>query len=261
MSFKKKMAVVGGMVALVGSAYVGFGAATTVQNTADAQDQMMRAGGAGPDFTRDEAKLGYAIGAQIAQQMKASDMQKHVDVDAIQAAFQDVLTDKELRMTPEDMQQAQLKHQQKMQEEYAALVKKNAELSEAFIAEKGKEKGVVGTDSGLKYKVVRKGKGKQPTETDTVKVHYEGRLADGTKFDSSHDRGAPASFPVSGVIPGFSEGLMTMKEGAKHTLYIPAGLAYGENGPPQIGPNQALVFEVELIEVVSQEDATSKKEG
>ncbi|MCH2190501.1 MAG: FKBP-type peptidyl-prolyl cis-trans isomerase [Gammaproteobacteria bacterium] len=258
MTFTKKLAAVGGMVVLVGAAYVGFGTVTT-EHKAVAEDKMMTAGGGAPDFTTDEAQLGYAIGAQIAQDMKRSNLQSAVDLAAMKAAFDDVFSGTDLRMTPEAMQMAQQKYQQKLQDEYAAKVKANADASAAFMAENGKKSGIVTTDSGLQYKVVREGKGKQPAETDTVKVHYEGKLADGTKFDSSYDRGQPADFPVRGVIPGFSEGLMAMKEGAKYTLYIPADQAYGENAPASIGPNQALIFEVELIEVLGDEEVSNKK--
>jgi len=258
MNFKQKMAVVGGMVALVGTAYVGLGTVTTT-HTANAQEKSQSKGSTALDMSTDEARLGYTFGVQIAQDMKRSNLQESVDVAALEAAFRDVFNDAELRMTPEDMQAAQVKYQQKVQQEFADLAQKNTDASAAFIAENAKKKGVVTTENGLQYKVEREGKGKQPTETDTVRVHYEGKLIDGTKFDSSYDRGAPADFPVTGVIPGFSEGLLGMKEGAKHTLFIPAEQAYGPNGPPSIGPNQALIFEVELIEVVSQGDATSKK--
>lgn len=251
MTLKNKIAVIGGIFALLGS--------VAVSNVAYAEDKKMTAGGGAPDMSTDAARLGYTFGAQIAQDMKRSGLQDSVDIDALEAAFRDVFSGADLRMTPEDMQAAQQKYQEKAQAEYAAKLKANADASAAFITENGKKKGIVTTDSGLQYKVVRKGKGKQPTANDTVKVHYEGKLMDGTKFDSSYDRGTPADFPVSGVIPGFSEGLMAMKEGAKYTLFIPAGQAYGENAPPSIGPNQALVFEVELIEVVSQADASNKK--
>ncbi len=246
MNFKKKIAVVGGMVALVGATYV---------NTVIAAENNKI------DLTTDKAKLGYSVGVQIATNMKGQNFDKAVSIDAISAALKDVFAGSDLQMTDEQMQQAQLGYQEKLQQEFAALAQNNADSSAAFIEANGKKKGVVSTDSGLQYKVSREGKGKQPTATDTVKVHYEGKLIDGTKFDSSYDRGAPADFPVSGVIPGFSEGLMAMKEGAKHTLFIPASQAYGENGPPSIGPNQALIFEVELIEVVSQADTQTKSQA
>lgn len=255
MNFKKKLTIVGGMVVLVGTAYVGFGALTPDQ-TAVASDKVSTGT---LDLTTDEAQLGYTFGVQIAEDMKRSNLQDAVDVSAISAAFNDVFSGVDLRMSPEDMQAAQQNYQTKVEAEYAEMLQKNADISAAFMAENAKKKGIVTTDSGLQYEVVREGKGKQPSDTDTVKVHYAGKLIDGTQFDSSYDRGQPANFPVSGVIPGFSEGLLAMKEGSKYTLYIPADKAYGENAPASIGPNQALVFEVELIEVISQEDATTKK--
>ena len=255
MTFTKKLTVVGGVVALVGAAYVGFGVVTPEQN-AHAEDKAMHDK---LDFTTDAAQLGYSIGAQIGGSLKQSNMQEVIDLNALKAALDDTLSGGELRMTPEAMALAQQKYQQKLQDEYAAQLQANADASAAFMAENGKKSGVVTTESGLQYKVVREGKGKQPADTDTVKVHYEGKLADGTKFDSSYDRGQPADFPVRGVIPGFSEGLLAMKEGSKYTLYIPADQAYGENGPPSIGPNQALVFEVELIEVLGGDEAENKK--
>ena len=141
----------------------------------------------------------------------------------------------------------------------AAVADKNQTDGDAFLANNAKVDGVKVTESGLQYQVLREGKGKSPVATDTVKVHYQGTLTDGTKFDSSYDRGAPADFPVSGVIPGFAEGLQLMQEGAKYRFTIPAAIAYGADGPPSIGPNQVLVFDVEMIEVVSQ--AGEKKEG
>lgn len=249
MNFKKKMTVVAGMVAMVGTGVL------ATSNVALAEVKA----GSKIDLSNEAAQLGYMYGVRIATDMKRGGLDKSIDVDAIEAAFRDVFSETELQMTEDGMLQVQQAYQQKLQDEYQATLVKNTATSAAFMEKNAKEKGIVTTESGLQYKVVRAGKGKQPTDTDTVKVHYEGKLIDGTKFDSSYDRGAPADFPVSGVIPGFSEGLQAMKEGSKYTLFIPASQAYGENAPPTIGPNQALVFEVELIEVVSQADAEGKK--
>ncbi|WP_353408980.1 FKBP-type peptidyl-prolyl cis-trans isomerase [Arenicella sp. 4NH20-0111] len=257
MNFKKKMTVAAGMVAMVGTAYVGSGL-LPVSNVAFADSKAVQAGSK-IDLSNEASKLGYMYGVRIASDMKRGGLDSSIDVDAIEAAFRDVFSGTDLQMSEEDMVQVQQAYQQKMQDEYQAMIAKNSATSAAFMEKNAKEKGIVTTESGLQYKVVRAGKGKQPSDTDTVKVHYEGKLIDGTKFDSSYDRGTPADFPVSGVIPGFSEGLQAMKEGAKYTLFIPASQAYGENAPPTIGPNQALVFEVELIEVVSQADAEGKK--
>lgn len=120
----------------------------------------------------------------------------------------------------------------------------------AYMEEKAKEEGVVGTGSGLYYKILREGSGDSPTATETVVVHYEGRLIDGTVFDSSYDRGEPAQFQLNRVIPGWTEGVQLMKPGAKFQFYIPSDLAYGDMGSGQlIGPGATLVFDVELLEV------------
>jgi len=124
------------------------------------------------------------------------------------------------------------------------------EQGHEFLARKKKEEGVVETGSGLQYKVLEGGSGKSPAASDTVTVHYEGRLIDGTVFDSSYARGEPIDFPLNRVIPGWTEGVQLMQEGAKHELYLPSDLAYGERGAGgAIGPNETLIFTVELIKV------------
>jgi len=124
------------------------------------------------------------------------------------------------------------------------------EKGEAFLAENAKKEGVKTLPSGLQYKVVKEGTGKQPSKSDTVSVHYKGTLIDGREFDSSYKRGEPAGFPVSGVIKGWTEILQLMKEGAKYQVFIPWQLAYGERGAGDlIGPHETLVFDVELLKV------------
>lgn len=126
----------------------------------------------------------------------------------------------------------------------------NQKKGEQFLADNAKKEGVKTTASGLQYQVIKSGTGKTPGKKDTVKVHYHGTLVDGTVFDSSVDRGEPISFPVDGVIPGWTEALQLMKEGDKWKIFIPSNLAYGERGAgDKIGPNSALVFEVELLSV------------
>jgi FKBP-type peptidyl-prolyl cis-trans isomerase len=203
------------------------------------------------ELNNDKERLGYAFGVQIAQNMKSSNLQDEVSVEAITAAIKDVFENAELRMTPEAMQNAQAKFQQKMQAQLASLLQENAQRSRAFIEANKAQEGVITTPTGLQYQVLVEGTGRQPLSSDTVRVHYQGRVATtGEQFDSSFERGAPADFPVSGVIPGFSEGLQLMKAGSRFTLYIPPELAYGENGPPSIGPNQALIFDIEFIEII-----------
>jgi FKBP-type peptidyl-prolyl cis-trans isomerase len=126
-----------------------------------------------------------------------------------------------------------------------------AEKGVQFLAENATKKGVKVTPSGLQYEVITEGTGKSPKATDTVQVHYKGTLLDGTEFDSSYKRGQPATFPLNRVIPGWTEGVQLMKEGSKYKFFIPSKLAYGASGTPggPIGPNEALIFEVELLKV------------
>lgn len=126
-----------------------------------------------------------------------------------------------------------------------------AEKGQQFLAENAKKEGVKTTPSGLQYEVIKEGTGKSPKATDTVLVHYKGTLLDGTEFDSSYSRNEPISFPLNRVIPGWTEGVQLMKEGAKYKFFIPSNLAYGAGGTPggPIGPNETLIFEVELLKV------------
>lgn len=133
----------------------------------------------------------------------------------------------------------------------SSLLMAAPQSGEEFLKENAKKEGVKTLEGGLQYKVLKEGTGKSPAASDTVSVHYRGTLIDGTEFDSSYKRGEPASFPVNRVIKGWTMALQKMKEGSKWMLYIPADLAYGERGTPggPIGPNQALIFEVELLKV------------
>jgi len=155
------------------------------------------------------------------------------------------------------MAQVSQNFEQKLRAEQEKVIEENRLKGEAnlvkgneYLAEHEKKEGVQKTEGGLLYEVLREGKGDQPSAESTVKVHYSGKTIDGEEFDSSYERGAPTEFPVAGVIPGFSEGLQLMKTGAKYRLTIPADQAYGPQAPPKIGPNQVLIFDVELIEVI-----------
>ena len=135
-----------------------------------------------------------------------------------------------------------------------AMVEKNRESGKAFLESNAKKEGVKTVQSGLQYKVLTEGNGEPPKATDTVTVHYRGTLLDGTEFDSSYSRNQPATFALNRVIAGWTEGLQLMKPGAKHMLFIPPELAYGERGAgAQIGPNSTLIFEVELLDVKSND--------
>jgi FKBP-type peptidyl-prolyl cis-trans isomerase len=241
MKFNNNFLFVAGLTA---ATYIGLGAADFA-NTANAEESKVST----VSLESEKAKLGYSFGARIGQDLLRGGMLEEIDVDAFVAAIKDASSGGEPRMTAEEMQQAQQSFQLKKQQEYAAITAENKTKSDAHLEKNKAKKGVQVTESGLQYEVEREGKGKKPGAQDTVKVHYTGKLIDGTVFDSSYERDQPTDFPVSNVIPGFSEGLQLMSEGAKYTFTIPSSLAYGEQAPPTIGPNQVLIFEVELLEV------------
>ena len=147
------------------------------------------------------------------------------------------------------VQDAQTKVRAEQQRQVEAMSEANLKSGEAFLADNAKQDGVIVTASGLQYKVLAEGSGDSPKATDTVKVHYEGRLISGYVFDSSIARGEPVSFPLNGVIPGWSEGVQLMKVGSKFQFTIPSALAYGPAGTGPIEPNSVLVFDVELLEI------------
>ena len=203
----------------------------------------------------DEDAMLYASGAQSAMQA----MQQGASATAVLQGIQDVIdgkdpayTDEEVMAAFEVIQRMQQERQQQMQQaqgEIARKAEENKAAGEAFLQENAARDGIVTTLSGLQYEVIEAGEGDSPSATDTVTVHYTGRLLNGTVFDSSVERGEPARFPLNQVIPGWTEGLQLMSPGARYRFWIPANLAYGENAPPQIGPNQVLDFEVELIRI------------
>lgn len=201
------------------------------------------------ELKTENQKLSYFLGAQIGQQFKSDGID--VDKDAFFLAVDDVMKGKSLRMSDAEMNAVVQAFQKAKADRMNKVADENKKAGEKFLAENKTKKGVKVTASGLQYKVVKSGSGKTPAASDTVEVHYHGTLIDGTVFDSSVERGQPASFPVGGVIRGWTEALQLMKEGDKWTLYIPSDLAYGPAGTRggPIGPNAALVFEVELLKV------------
>ena len=197
-------------------------------------------------LTDEFRKVSYGLGVLMASGVKSQGADS-LDLDAFSAAFRDVYKDSKLKLEKEE---AMTIVQQYMQARMEAKVTKMKGEGEAFLASNKTKEGVVTTASGLQYKVNVSGKGKKPAASDKATVHYTGKLLDGTVFDSSVERGQPASFGVSEVIPGWTEALQLMHEGDKWTLYIPYDLAYGERGAGgQIPPYSALVFDVELIKV------------
>jgi FKBP-type peptidyl-prolyl cis-trans isomerase FklB len=197
------------------------------------------------ELKTDMEKNGYSVGYDIGRSLK----RQLPDVDAASTAqgLQDAIGG----VAPALPDQEILQRFADVRKEAAQKVPEmNLKAGEEFLARNKGGKGVKTTASGLQYKVIAAGKGKKPTVEDTVTVNYRGTLIDGTEFDSSYKRNQPASFPVKGVIAGWTEALPLMKEGAKWMLYIPAKLAYGERGAgPMIGPNSTLIFEVELLTV------------
>ena len=192
-------------------------------------------------------RLSYTIGVSIAKRVQQN---MDLDVDALTQAIRDVLTDNQLKLTPEQMQAAMDEERKKLAEIQQALATKNKEAGDQFLSMNGQKESVKQTESGLQYEIIEEGTGERPTLTDTVVVHYRGTLIDGTEFDSSYRRNNPATFQVNGVIKGWQEGLQLMSAGSKWKLFIPSHLAYGEQGAGgSIGPHETLIFEVELMEI------------
>ena len=199
-------------------------------------------------------KLSYALGLGIGQQL-AQMGADHISAEDFAAAIKDVLAGNELKVSHREaqtiVQDYFTKQEQKLQAERAEKGKVHKEVGEKYLAENAKKDGIVTLPSGLQYQVLKEGNGKKPSAKDTVKCHYEGTLIDGTVFDSSYQRGEPATFPLQQVIAGWTEGLQLMQEGAKYRFFIPYRLAYGEGGAgASIPPFAALIFDVELIQVV-----------
>jgi FKBP-type peptidyl-prolyl cis-trans isomerase FklB len=204
------------------------------------------------ELKTEKDQLSYSMGVATGMQLKRQAVD--VDLDLFAKGLKDSSAEGKLLMTEQQVQETLMKYRQDMAVKQAEMAKqladKNMREGEAFLAENMKKDGVKTLPSGLQYKVLSEGTGKTPKDTDTVEAHYKGTLIDGTEFDSSYKRNHPATFPVKGVIKGWTEALQLMKEGSKWQLFIPSGLAYGERSAgPTIGSNSTLIFEVELISV------------
>jgi len=201
-----------------------------------------------PQLKDQKDKESYSLGYQFGRSLKQQGVS--IDLDVYKSGIQDalggtspLLPEAEINKTVSELQTKLMAARQKAMKEQT---EKNLAAGQAFLKENAKKKGVKTLPSGLQYKVVSEGKGTKPTLESTVVVNYKGTLIDGTEFDSSQRTGKPATFPVKGVIAGWTEALQLMKQGAKWQLFIPAGLAYGERGPLA---GQTLLFDVELLEV------------
>jgi len=191
------------------------------------------------------SKISYALGYEVAHQTPPD-----LDINSFVTGVREGHARTKPAYTEEELQAAYEQFQKDMQQKQLDDAKKSQASSDSFLTENAKKPSVKKTASGLQYLITKEGTGKSPAATSVVKVHYTGKLVDGTVFDSSVERGEPIEFPLNQVIPGWTEGLQLMKEGGKATLYIPAQLGYGQQGiPGTIPPNSTLIFDVELIQV------------
>jgi FKBP-type peptidyl-prolyl cis-trans isomerase FklB len=187
--------------------------------------------------------VSYAIGLSVAQNLKSQGFED-LNTEAFMVAMTGTYNNEDPKLNPEELDLIIRNYMTKKSERDLAV---NKEKGEKFLKENATKSGVKVTASGLQYKVITEGTGAKPTAENEVEVHYHGTLIDGTVFDSSVDRGETISFPLNRVIPGWTEGVQLMSVGSKYIFYIPSELAYGERGSGQIGPNEALIFEVELF--------------
>ena len=210
----------------------------------------------------DEQKFSYAMGLSLGKYFKELDEQ--FDLDMVHRGVKDGFGSAEPLLSEEEAQKiqqdfAKRQHDKQLQKAVAAI-QKNNKAAEEFLAANKAKPGVVTTESGLQYKVIKQGSGAKPTPEDTVRVHYKGRTIDGQEFDSSYKRNEPAEFQVKQVIPGWQEAMTIMPVGSTYEIYLPPDLAYGDQGaPPVIEPGSLIIFEVELLDVLKGDDKGEEK--
>ncbi|WP_347159111.1 FKBP-type peptidyl-prolyl cis-trans isomerase [Pontibacter chitinilyticus] len=193
-------------------------------------------------------KISYIIGRDMAANLQKQGIE--IEAEPFMEGLKEVLAGKPSSLSQAEVQQAMMALQQEMGQKQSGKSAENKQAGESFLAANKSKEGVKTLPSGLQYQVLQEGNGKSPSSSDSVTTHYRGTLIDGTVFDSSYERGEPATFPVNGVIAGWTEALQLMKEGAKWRLFIPSELAYGTQGAGDaIEPNATLIFDVELISV------------
>ena len=214
-------------------------------------------------LTTEKDKASYAIGMNLGKSMRTDGAD--LDPDIVARGMKDGFSNGKVLMTDQEAQAALMAFRttmtKKKEEEAQRLSETNLKSGEAFLAANKSKEGVVTLPSGLQYKILKQGDGPKPTANDMVVTNYRGTLINGTEFDSSYKRGAPATFPITGVIKGWTEALQLMPVGSKWELYIPPSLAYGERSPgPEIGPNSTLVFDVELLSIKEKDKQPETKE-
>ncbi|MEZ8484511.1 FKBP-type peptidyl-prolyl cis-trans isomerase [Vibrio splendidus] len=228
--------------------------------------QVEEAKVAAVNFKTEDDKAAYAIGVSFANYLstsidKPSELGINLDKDMVLQGIEDVFAEKTAFNEEETRAALEALDKRVAETMQAQAAEKSAEVKKAgddFRAEFAKTEGVKQTESGLLYQVMTAGEGASPKDTDTVQVHYKGTLTDGTQFDSSYDRGEPATFPLNRVIPGWTEGVQLMQVGSKYKFVIPPELAYGEQDTPTIPANSTLVFEVELLKIDNAEAAPAQ---
>lgn len=223
-------------------------------NTAWAEDMKT------VELKTDNQKLSYALGLDLGAYFK--NLGEDIDLEVLHQGVADAYKGNKPLLSAEDAAEIQQKFAQKQQEERlkktVEMITNNKKAAEEFLKENAAKEGVKTTESGLQYLVLTEGEGPKPKEDDTVSVHYQGTLLDGTEFDSSYSRNEPAVFPLNRVIPGWTEALQLMPVGSKYRIFLPSDLAYGDRGaPPVIEPGSMLIFEVELLGIEEGEKAES----
>ena len=241
---------------LFSSAYI-----ASAEDTTPSPSPAAVASAPGSTYTTDKDKVSYSLGVDIGRTLQR--LQLDLNEEALSKGIGDVLSSKPMAMTDQELQATLQAFQQKMmQKQQEAMAKKQSEMKlvaeknkadgKKFLDDNAKKAGVKSTPSGLQYKILTEGTGPKPTATDSVVCNYKGTLLDGTEFDSSAKHGGPATFPVSGVIKGWTEALQLMPVGSKWQLFVPSDLAYGQRGAGGgIAPNSTLIFEVELVSIKS----------
>ena len=202
---------------------------------------------AAPELKTDKDKFSYALGMNFGENFRKQSLD--LDPAVFAKAFAEAFSTGKTAMSEEDMKSVLMAASQEIRKKQGEKAQQAQTEGDKFLAENKAKEGIVSLPSGLQYKVLKPGTGEKPTLEDSVVCNYKGTLINGTEFDASEKHGGPATFPVKGVIPGWTEALQLMPVGSKWQLFVPSNLAYGAQGPPDIGPNATLIFEVELVSI------------